>query len=169
MFCAFATSKIRYNIENIQHRRFANGASWECLLTPALIASESASGHDERLTEREGGGGGGGTSTEVRRRRGELCRACGAPDKKRWDAVGARRGAKTRDEAQNPGAAGPSFERLSLSVLPARYERTMLCMCAQRMHSAASPSASTSIACIAIERTSLRLFVELRMLKRGVK
>ncbi|KYQ54291.1 hypothetical protein ALC60_06835 [Trachymyrmex zeteki] len=47
------------------------------------IASESASGHDERLTEREGGGGGGGTSTEVRRRRGELCRACGAPDKKR--------------------------------------------------------------------------------------
>lgn len=54
---------------------------------PALIESESESGHDERLTEREGGGGGGGggggTSTEVRRRRGELCRACGAPDKKR--------------------------------------------------------------------------------------
>lgn len=56
---------------------------------PALIESESESGHDERLTERDGrgggeeDGGGGGTSTEVRRRRGELCRACGAPDKKR--------------------------------------------------------------------------------------
>lgn len=44
--------------------------------------------------------------------------------------MGARRGAKTRDEAQSPGAAGPSFERLSLSVLPVRYERTMLRVCA---------------------------------------
>lgn len=35
--------------------------------------------------------------------------------------MGARRGAKTRDEAQSRGAAGPSFERLSpLSVPPAR-------------------------------------------------
>lgn len=78
-------SRVRYrHIENIQHRRFANGASRACLLTPALIESESESRHDERLTEREGGGGGGGgTSTEMRRRRGELCRACGAPDKKR--------------------------------------------------------------------------------------
>lgn len=81
--------------------------------------------------------------------------------------MGARRGAKTRDEAQSSGAAGPSFERLSLSVPPVRYDRTMLCICAQRMHSVASPSASTSIACIAIGGTSLRLF-ELRMLKRGI-
>jgi len=33
---------------------------------------------------------------------------------------GGQTGGKNTDEAQNPGAAGPSFERLSLSVLPAR-------------------------------------------------
>lgn len=87
-----------------------------CLFTrPWLRVRASKRKIEKEWRERERGDG---TSTEMRRRRGKvkwgkLCRACGAPDKKRWAAVGARRGAKTRDEAQSPGAAGPSFERLS--------------------------------------------------------